>query len=100
MRRKVDSWKSLNALLGVYGVKTSLLKTNDDYWLCAQALWPQIKRQYGATLEELQRDIKALSKTQRRKSALANISRVPDYLLSDAPKHQVNLAKCLAREAS
>lgn len=100
MSKKVDSWKSLNALLGVYGVRTSMLHTNDDYWLCAQALWPSIKRQYGATLEELQQDIKAMSKKQRRKDALANIMRVPAHLLSDAPRHQHNLANSLAREAA
>jgi hypothetical protein len=41
MSKKVDYFLSLNALLGTYGVKTSLLMSNHDYFICAEALWPE-----------------------------------------------------------
>lgn len=100
MSRKVDSWKSLNALLGVYGVKTSLLMSDDDYWICAMAFWPAIKREPGATLVDLQKRIKAMSKHDRKTRAKANIMNVPPRFLSIAPKHQRVLAKALMREAA
>ena len=88
MARKVDKWKSLNALLGSYGVKTSLLETIDDYWVCAQALWPDIKREPGETLIDLQKRIKSISARDRKATAKFNIVNVPDQFLSIAPKHQ------------
>ncbi len=96
-KRRVDPFLSLNALLGTYGVKTSLLLSNQDYFTCADALWPG-KISAGNTLEDIRKCIKAMSLPERRSLAKKNISRVPSCFLSDADKHQRALAKALGKE--
>jgi hypothetical protein len=99
-KRAPDMWISLNALLGVYGVKTSRLMSNQDYFTCADALWPGCTA--GAeSLADLQAKIKAMSTRERRSIAKKNIHRVPSCFLSDAPKHEKRLAAALmARDAA
>lgn len=94
-----DPWKSLNALLGVYGVMTSKLMSNQDYWTCAKALWGSRITGFGEVLE-LQKQIKALSKQDRARMAKANIKNLPPNFLSEAPVHQYRLANALQKEAS
>lgn len=99
-KRNPDMWKSLNALLGVYGVKTSKLMSNQDYFTCADALWPGTTA--GAqSMAELQAKIKAMPTRERRAIAKRNIHRVPSCFLSTAPKHEKRLAAALmARDAA
>lgn len=94
MSKKPDMWLSLNALLGVYGVTTSKLMSNQDYYTCADALWPGITRDCGS-LSDLQKAIKSMSKNQRKKQAKSNIHRVPSCFLSTAQKHEKALANAL-----
>lgn len=91
MAKKVDFFLSLNALLGVHGVKTSMLQSNQDYWMVAKALWPEIREERGDTLQDLQKKIKGMSKTQRRKNARQNLGNVPDAWFSGSPVHQARL---------
>lgn len=92
MSKKVDYFLSLNALLGVYGVSTSRLQSNQDYWVCAKALWPHLSAADG-WLEALQSQIKAMSKTARKTMARANMRNVPARFLSNNPVHVANLVK-------
>ena len=92
MSKKVDYFLSLNALLGVYGVSTSRLQSNQDYWTCAQALWPHLSAADGS-LEALQSQIKDMSKTARKTMARANMCNVPARFLSSNPVHVANLVK-------
>lgn len=89
--KRVDSFKSLNALLGVYGVKTSLLMSNQDYWTVAKALWDKIDEFKGATLDDLQKQIKAMKLKERRRQAINNAHRVPSHFFSTANKHQAKI---------
>lgn len=58
---------SLQAYLGARGVKTSLLKAEDDWWSCAIAMWPErIQRHEGASLADLMGQIQAMTKKQRQ----------------------------------
>lgn len=95
MSKKVDYFLSLNALLGVYGVSTSRLQSNQDYWLCASALWPEIAEmnEWDSSLERLQIAIKAMSKNHRKAIARANLRNVPARFLSNNPVHVANLVK-------
>lgn len=97
MTKNVDAWKSLNAFLGVYGVKTSLLTYDADYWHCAQALWPHIKRHDGDRLHDLQKRIKDMHTRYRRETAKKNVHRLPAQFLSSVEKHQTALASSLMR---
>lgn len=97
MRKKVDYFRSLNALLGTYGVKTSRLMSNQDYFVCADALWPGITIR-ATTLAELQAAIKRMSMRERRGLAKANIHRIPNLFLSHADKHERALSRALEKE--
>lgn len=99
MTKKVDYFLSLNALLGVYGVSTSRLQSNQDYWTCAKALWPNLSAA-NASLEALQSQIKAMSKTARKTMARANMRNVPARFLSNNPVHVANLVKSRAGAAA
>ena len=96
-KRKPDMWLSLNALLGTYGVMTSKLMSNQDYFTCAEALWPGVTRRCES-LEDLQRAIKSLSKIDRRSRAKTNLHHVPSCFLSSAEKHERALAAALLQE--
>lgn len=85
-KKRVDYLLSLNALLGAYGVRTSLLMSNQDYFTCAAALWPG-KVSKTETLEDLQKAIKGMSKNERRALAKSNIHLVPENFISTADKH-------------
>lgn len=89
-----DPWKSLNALLGVYGVMTSRLMSNQDYWTCAKALWGKKITGFGEVLE-LQKQIKGMSKQERRNLAVKNIKNLPEQFISQADVHQYRLARSL-----
>lgn len=96
MAKKVDFFLSLNALLGVHGVRTSMLMSNQDYWMVAKALWPQIREEKDDTLQDLQRKIKSMSKAQRRKDARQNLRNIPSAWFSEAPVHQHRLVRSRA----
>lgn len=96
MAKKVDFFLSLNALLGVHGVRTSMLMSNQDYWMVAKALWPQIREEKDDTLQDLQRKIKGMSKAQRRKDARQNLRNIPAAWFSEAPVHQHRLVRSRA----
>lgn len=93
MAKKVDFFLSLNALLGVHGVRTSMLMSNQDYWMVAKALWPQIREEKDDTLQDLQRKIKSMSKVQRRKDARQNLRNIPSAWFSEAEVHQDRLVR-------
>jgi hypothetical protein len=95
MSKPVDYFLSLNALLGWYGVKTSQLTSNQDYWNVAKALWPDHITASGS-LEDLQRQIKALPRKLRKQIARSNVHHVPPHLLSNAPIHEKALRAALA----
>lgn len=94
MTKTVNPFLSLQALLGWHGVKTSLLMSNQDFWTCAHALWPGKIREFkDATLEDLQQQIKAMSKGERRHLGRENVRNIPANWLSDAPVHQAKLQR-------
>lgn len=93
MAKRVNFFLSLNALLGVHGVRTSMLQSNQDYWMVAKALWPQIREEKGDTLQDLQRKIKSMSKAQRRKDARQNLQNIPSAWFSEATVHQYRLGR-------
>lgn len=93
MAKKVNFFLSLNALLGVHGVRTSMLQSNQDYWMVAKALWPQIREEKNDTLQDLQKKIKGMPKAQRRKDARQNLRNIPSAWFSEAHVHQQRLMR-------
>lgn len=91
---KQKQWFSLNGFLGVYGITTSKLLSNQDYYTCAAALWPDAVRG-TQTLEDIQRAVKAMPKAVRKRQALENIAQVPSCFLSQADRHEKALASAL-----
>ena len=90
----------LNAVLGVHGVKTSRLQTNNDYWEVASLLWPShVDRTPGATLADLYRQIKAMPKSDRRRGGTENAHRVPPGWFSGASFHQSKLTPTRLEQA-
>jgi hypothetical protein len=76
----------LVALLGSRGVKTSALKSEDDYWTAAETLFPgQITRNGGMTALYVQ--INAIPKNARKRFVLENLRKLPSEWLSSSSAH-------------
>jgi hypothetical protein len=72
--------EGLKALLGSRGIKTSELKSEDDYWTAAETLFPgHIKRIAG--LSSLYTQITAIPKKLRGELGRANLGRIPEEWL-------------------
>lgn len=83
---------TLKALLGSRGVKTSALKSEDDYWKAAETLFPgRIARNGGFTSLAVQ--IHSIPKKERKRLGSANLRNIPSEWLSEALVHQVKLSK-------
>jgi hypothetical protein len=81
---------TLKALLGSRGVKTSALKTEDDYWKAAETLFPgRIARNGGFTSLAVQ--IHSIPKKERKRLGAANLRNVPIEWISNASVHQQKL---------
>lgn len=80
----------LVAILGANGVKTSMLKSEDDYWTAAETLFPgHIKRNGGFTSLYVQ--IHSPPKKLRKKLVAENLSKLPRDWVSDAACHQAKI---------
>lgn len=83
---------TLKALLGSRGIKTSSLKTEDDYWEAAETLFPgRIARNGGFTSLAVQ--IHSIPKKERKRLGAANLRNVPIEWISDASVHQQKLRR-------
>lgn len=81
----------LIAMLGSRGIKTSMLKSEDDYWTAAEILFSgRIKRNGGLT--SLYTQIHAIPKKQRKALANENLRKLPADWLSSATAHQAKLS--------
>ena len=77
-------------MLGSRGVKTSALKTEDDYWKAAETLFPgRIARNGGFTSLAVQ--IHSIPKKERKRLAAENLRSVPVEWISGAHVHQRKL---------
>jgi hypothetical protein len=78
--------EGLKASLGARGVKTSMLKSDDDYWTAAATMFPGcIKRNGGLT--SLYAQIHVIPKKKRQALAKENLRKLPADWLSKAPAH-------------
>jgi len=81
---------TLKALLGSRGIKTSALKSEDDYWKAAETLFPgRIARNGGFTSLAVQ--IHSIPKKERKRLAAANLRSVPADWISEASVHRAKL---------
>jgi hypothetical protein len=81
----------LRSMLGARGVKTSLLKGEDDYWTAAETLFPGcIKRTGGMAALYVQ--INSIPKKRRQALGFSNLKSLPADWISDATNHQAKLA--------
>lgn len=75
--------EGLKSSLGARGIKTSMLKSEDDYWTAAETLFPgRIKRAEGITA--LYNQIHSIPKKERRRLAVENIGKVRKDWLSES----------------
>ncbi|QIB36851.1 hypothetical protein G3A56_01595 [Rhizobium oryzihabitans] len=80
----------LRASLGARGIKTSKLKTEDDYWLVAETLFAgRITRDGGLT--RLYAQICNITKKERARLTAENLKKIDPDWLSDAAAHQRKL---------
>lgn len=81
---------TLKALLGSRGIKTSALKSENDYWQAAETLFPgRIARNGGFTSLAVQ--IHSIPKKERKRLGAANLRNMPSEWISDALVHQQKL---------
>lgn len=84
--------EGLKALIGARGIKTSRLKSEDDYWTAAETLFPGcIDRNGGFTSLYVQ--IHSIPKKKRSKLMAENLHRIPVEWLSKAGFHQAKIQK-------
>lgn len=82
--------EGLKALLGARGIKTTMLKSEEDYWIAAETLFPgKISRTEGITA--LYNQIHGIPKKERKRLGTANLKNVRADWVSDAPSHQSKL---------
>ncbi|QIG75045.1 hypothetical protein EVC14_047 [Rhizobium phage RHph_I3_18] len=75
--------EGLKASLGARGVKTSMLKSEEDYWTAAETMFPGcIKRNGGLT--SLYAQIHAIPKKKRQALGTENLRKLPVEWLSKA----------------
>jgi len=76
----------LRSMLGARGVKTSMLKSENDYWTAAETLFPgHIKRNGGATV--LYYQINKIPKKARKRLATENLRKLPADWISESSAH-------------
>ena len=80
-RTGVQASEALKAFIGSRGVKASKLKTIQDFWKVAEILWPEHFEDKIGSLDQLETQIRSLSKKQRQ-AARQNVMRVPAELRS------------------
>jgi hypothetical protein len=87
----------LRSLLGSRGVKTSALKSEDDYWAASEILFPgHISRLGGFTSLYVQ--ITSIPKKQRGALGRANLKHLPAEWLGKIVDRRGDLANCAAPE--
>lgn len=80
----------LRSMLGARGVKTSMLKSEDDYWTAAEALFPgYITR--GGGMTQLYVQINSIPKKRRQALGFSNLKNLPIEWISEASNHQAKL---------
>lgn len=88
--QRLDVPNGLSAMLGARGIKTSMLKTEADWWDAALTLFPGIKtRKRG--LQALYNAIVLIPKKERKRLADANLHKIKPEWLSSASSHQHKL---------
>lgn len=80
-RTGVQASEALKAFIGSRGVKASKLKTIQDFWKVAAILWPEHFKGKIGSLDQLEKQIRSLSKKQRQ-AARQNVMHVPAELRS------------------
>lgn len=80
-RTGAQASEALKAFIGSRGVKASKLKTTQDFWKVAAILWPEHFKGKNGSLDQLETQIRSLSKKQRQ-TARQNVMRVPAELRS------------------
>lgn len=81
----------LRALLGARGIKTTMLKSEDDYWTAAETMFPgKITRNGGLTSLYVQ--IHSIPKKERQRLGTANLRNIREDWLSKATAHQSKIA--------
>ena|ERR1044072_5743685 len=77
--------EGLKALLGSRGIKTSMLKSEDDYWTAAEILFPgRIKRDGG--FSSLYVQIHSIPKKTRQALGRENLRKLPAAWLSPSAR--------------
>lgn len=88
--QKLQVPNALSAMLGARGIRTSMLKTEADWWTAAETLFPGVSsRKRG--LAALHDAIVAIPKKQRKLLADANLHKIRPEWLSSASNHQHKL---------
>lgn len=80
-RTGAQASEALKAFIGSRGVKASKLKTTQDFWKVATILWPEHFKGKNGSLDQLEKQIRSLSKKQRQ-AARQNVMHVPAELRS------------------
>jgi len=84
--------EGLKALLGARGVKTSMLKSEEDYWVAAETLFPgKISRIEGITA--LYNQIFGIPKNERKRLSAANLKNVRREWVSTAAAHRAKIGR-------
>lgn len=84
--------EGLKALLGARGVKTSMLKSEEDYWVAAETMFPgKISRTEGITA--LYNQIHGIPKKERKRLGTANLKNVRRDWVSTAVAHQTKIGR-------
>lgn len=83
---KLEVPNALMAMLGARGIKTSMLKTDADWWEAAETLFPNLRTSKRG-LPALHDAIVSIPKKERKRLADANLHRVRPEWLSSAPAH-------------
>lgn len=92
-KRKVIKFvpdQALVSLLGSRGVKTSELKTADDFWRVGQTLFPGFVSR-TKSIHDLAYQIRKIPKKKRKALADANFRRLPENWVSGSDAHRSKL---------
>lgn len=83
---KFEAPEDLRALLGSRGVKTTELKTADEFWKAAETLFPGFIERAN-DIHAIAWQIRKIDKKQRKALADANLRKLPIEWLSKAENH-------------